>query len=369
MLGMVAQRLRRLTFALACGIGLIGMGLAPAVADDTTPASSAGVARDWSRYPAIAQISGIKSDIYAVGDIHGDYDKAVKLLAAAHLIAGVPSDPKSVEWTGGQNYLVCTGDMIDKGPKSVEVLELMRALQASAQKQSTGTSAGGGGVVVALGNHETEFLASGSKAKKGDFYTELEARGISPDDVAQGRDADGLGAWLRNRPIAAKLNTWFFCHAGDTFGMSVSEIESGVERGIAKDGFGTKLVATTNGIVQAPMGGVPWWLMADAAGTTMPASPVANAPSGAVRLHAYAAALGCEHLVVGHHPTKVKFSETIERPAGEPFAYDGVLFLIDTGMSRGVQDGKAILLHIHTGPSESATAFDESGKETPLWSR
>ena len=92
------------------------------------------------------------------------------------------------------------------------VLRLMRALQTSAQNA-------GGQVIVTLGNHEAEFLAGGGKNTKGaDFENELIALAIDPESVASGTDAEGLGRWLRTRPIGAKVGDWFFCHAGNTGG-------------------------------------------------------------------------------------------------------------------------------------------------------
>ncbi len=359
---------RRPTFlaALALASSALILGAAGADTPATAPVAAStapAFRRDWKSFPAIVQLQNQQNDIYAIGDLHGDYEKAVKLLAGAHLIAGIPSEPKKVEWAAGKSILVCTGDMIDKWTQSVEVLQLMRALQSSAAQA-------GGQVIITLGNHEAEFLAAkGDNKKAAEFQKELLAQSINPADLAAGRDADGLGAWLRNRPIAAKINGWFFCHAGNTFGMSVAEIETAVETGVDKDGFGTFILAQPNSILQAPMGGVPWWLQADAAAIALPSAPLKDSavPAGALRLHKYAAALGCEHLVVGHHPSKISFGGGIERAAGQPFAYDGVLFLIDMGMSHGAQDGRGIVLKIHPGARETAIAIDDTGKETSLW--
>ncbi len=342
------------------------MGIGIALSASPVPATTrtaVPVKRDWHAFPAVAEIQ-TDADIYAIGDMHGDFEKAAKLLVAAGLIAGIPANPKAVVWSGGKSVFVCTGDMIDKWTQGVEVLQMMRALQASAQKS-------GGRVVVTLGNHEAEFLAShGDEKKAADFSQELLAMRIDPADVAAGKDADGLGAWLQNRPIAAKVNDWFFCHAGNTFGVSLKELESSIEKGVDKDGFGTFVLAEPNSILEARMGPVPWWMMAltTQAATQNAAETEPAESSGACILKKYIAALGCKHLAVGHQPGNVSFGGGIERKAGEPFAYDGILFLMDVGMSRGVQDSRGIILKIQHGVKGHVSAVDDAGNERLLWS-
>ena len=128
--------------------------------------------RDWKTNPAIAQYPQLKL-LLAIGDIHGDYPKALDLLTGAGIIKPSPAKPQDVQWAAGDATLVCTGDMIDKWNQGIEVLQLMRALQTSAEKS-------GGKVVVTLGNHEAEFLAAGGKDKKGaEFEDELKKLRIS----------------------------------------------------------------------------------------------------------------------------------------------------------------------------------------------
>ncbi len=79
--------------------------------------------------------------IVAVGDIHGDYEAFVSILREAKLI-----DSRR-RWKGGKATLVQTGDFLDRGPKSREVMDLLMALEKQARKK-------GGQVIVLLGNHE-----------------------------------------------------------------------------------------------------------------------------------------------------------------------------------------------------------------------
>lgn len=71
------------------------------------------------------------------------------------------------------------GDLIDKGPSSVEVIKLLMALQIAATKT-------GGRVVVTLGNHEAEFLVDPNNAKASGpagIDPELAAKGVSCSDT------------------------------------------------------------------------------------------------------------------------------------------------------------------------------------------
>ena len=54
---------------------------------------------------------------------------------------------KQNHWAGGKVTFVQTGDLIDRGPKPREVMDLMMALEKEAAKS-------GGRVVSLLGNHE-----------------------------------------------------------------------------------------------------------------------------------------------------------------------------------------------------------------------
>ena len=78
-------------------------------------ASAAPVSRDWRAHPAIVEVDTAEP-VFAVGDVHGDYVRLVRLLRAAELI------DSQAHWTAGKSVLVLTGDLIDKGPRPVDVL-------------------------------------------------------------------------------------------------------------------------------------------------------------------------------------------------------------------------------------------------------
>jgi hypothetical protein len=79
--------------------------------------------------------------LVAVGDVHGDFDDFCLILRRADLV-----DAQN-HWVGGSSTLVQIGDLIDRGPKGREAMDLVIGLEKEAAKA-------GGQVVPLLGNHE-----------------------------------------------------------------------------------------------------------------------------------------------------------------------------------------------------------------------
>lgn len=90
-----------------------------------------------------------------VGDIHGELAGFREILRNAALI-----DAKD-RWIGGDCILIQTGDVIDRGPCSREVIDLLRSLQ----KEASDTNSE---VIRLCGNHELMLL------QKYYFYTNFD---------------------------------------------------------------------------------------------------------------------------------------------------------------------------------------------------
>jgi bis(5'-nucleosyl)-tetraphosphatase (symmetrical) len=104
---------------------------------------------------------------YLIGDVHGCYDELIALL-------------KQVDFTPGQDTLWLTGDLVARGPGSLEVLRFVKSL--------------GDSVRMVLGNHDLHLLAvfAGiSRNKPKDRLTPL----------LDASDADDLINWLRRQPL------------------------------------------------------------------------------------------------------------------------------------------------------------------------
>ena len=118
--------------------------------------------------------------LYAIGDIQGCKATLDRLLAA------IAFDPAN-------DRLWLVGDLVNRGPKSLEVLRWARAL--------------GDRVTCVLGNHDLHLLgrvAGTAKEKKRDTL----------DRVLAAKDRDELIDWLRRRPLIHVDDSFMLLHAG-----------------------------------------------------------------------------------------------------------------------------------------------------------
>ncbi|KAL3914283.1 MAG: hypothetical protein SGPRY_007677 [Prymnesium sp.] len=81
------------------------------------------------------------SRLFAIADLHGDLERSQSALSLVGLVNS------SFGWSGGSATLVQTGDLVDRGPQSLEVMRFFDDLEQQA-------SAHGGRVVRLIGNHE-----------------------------------------------------------------------------------------------------------------------------------------------------------------------------------------------------------------------
>jgi bis(5'-nucleosyl)-tetraphosphatase (symmetrical) len=106
---------------------------------------------------------------YAIGDIQGCCDELRALLAR-------------LNFSADRDELWFVGDLVNRGPQSLDTLRFVRALGANA--------------TVVLGNHDLHLLAiaygTKRKPKEGDTL----------DDVLQAPDREQLLEWLLGRPLA-----------------------------------------------------------------------------------------------------------------------------------------------------------------------
>jgi hypothetical protein len=224
--------------------------------------------------------------------------------------------------------LVVAGDLIDKGPQPIEVIEFLMALETDA-------AASGGRVVVTLGNHEAEFFVDPKNSAadaSGGVDVELKADGIPPADVANGQDP--RGAWLRNRPFAARVGGWFFSHAGDTGGRTIAGLESLLESAVnAHPDFNDPAIMGDSSILESRN----WY----------------GDPSVVSR---NLSAIGARHIVFGHDPKALG-------PRGAiAVGPNHQILRIDCGLSPLVNDSSGKLLRIRqSGTQDIAEELDSAG--------
>ena len=105
--------------------------------------------------------------VYAIGDVQGCYDELVQLL-------------DKINYKADRDQLWFTGDLVNRGPKSLQTLRMIRAMDANA--------------IVVLGNHDLHLLATA--------YDHLKpGKKDTLDDILDAPDREDLLDWLRYRPL------------------------------------------------------------------------------------------------------------------------------------------------------------------------
>lgn len=146
--------------------------------------------------------------IIVIGDLHGDFSIAIKILKHANLI------DENHEWIGGKNMLVQTGDLFDRGIQVRKLLDLFMRLQKEAKKA-------GGDVINILGNHE--LIQYQYKIHPWTYFkmfiNDLDTFADNEEKRIKLLSKDGYyGKWLTNLPVAvieSKTKT-VFVHGGIT---------------------------------------------------------------------------------------------------------------------------------------------------------
>jgi bis(5'-nucleosyl)-tetraphosphatase (symmetrical) len=108
---------------------------------------------------------------FAIGDIQGCYDELVALL-------------DRIDFDSGRDRLWFTGDLVNRGPQSLAVVDFVRGLGDTA--------------TVVLGNHDLHLLAC---AYVDDFSP---GRKDTFQDVLESPKRDGLLTWLRQQPLIVR---------------------------------------------------------------------------------------------------------------------------------------------------------------------
>jgi hypothetical protein len=179
--------------------------------------------------------------VAALSDVHGMYHSLTSLLTHAGFI------DSHLNWSAGKTLLIVVGDSIDKGPQSIEVLDLWISLQAEAKSA-------GGELVHLLGNHEAEFLADpNDDSKATELLHELKDQGIPVTDLTRKTSARGI--FLHSEPLAAKVGNWLFGHAGLFPKMSWNDFKARAEKTLTAGNYGDSFLSGSDSILEAKN----WW--------------------------------------------------------------------------------------------------------------
>lgn len=126
---------------------------------------------------------------YAVGDIQGCFEEFHRLL-------------RLVDFAPGRDRLWLVGDLVNRGPGSLEALRLVKSL--------------GNAAITVLGNHDLHLLTVAAG------HTRLHRRDtLRP--ILEAPDREELLAWLRTRPLIHAEGSFVLVHAGLIPGWTVAE--------------------------------------------------------------------------------------------------------------------------------------------------
>ena len=144
---------------------------------------------------------------YAIGDIQGCYDPLQRLL-------------EQLRFDPAQDKLWFVGDLVNRGPQSLEVLRFVKALGASA--------------ITVLGNHDLHLLAM-------DAGHGRQHKGDTLDAVLTAPDREELLHWLRHQHLAWREDDYLLVHAGVLPSWSVDDtlrLAAEAETALQSDDYG-----------------------------------------------------------------------------------------------------------------------------------
>ncbi len=118
--------------------------------------------------------------IYAIGDIQGCFDELLRLL-------------DTLSFNEHTDQLWFAGDLVNRGPKSLETLRFVKSL--------------GDAAITVLGNHDLHLLAASCAPK-------IAHKKDSLLPILEAPDSDELVDWLRHRPLFHFNDDFCLVHAG-----------------------------------------------------------------------------------------------------------------------------------------------------------
>ena len=141
------------------------------------------------------------SRVLAIGDVHGMYEKLIKLM-------------DKIRFNPDEDLLIFLGDYIDRGPDPGRCLQYIFALQQQYPDV----------VVCLMGNHEV-MMSSYFMQKRGSYNnlivdyagSWLDNGGLETLKQLDEMDADTkeeLLQWVMNLPVKYQYQDYFFCYAG-----------------------------------------------------------------------------------------------------------------------------------------------------------
>lgn len=353
------------------------------------------------------------SRVVAFADVHGAFDDWTTLLQELGVV------DEQYNWSGGDTHLVSLGDLIDRGPDSRKVVELLMKLDGQAAQA-------GGAVHMVLGNHEimvmtgdlryvsaaefAAFAADETQAERDELYAQYRRFNPAGEEAAvrqafddkfpagfialrKAFSRDGvLGRWLIEQPFIIRVNDKVYMHGGIS---SAAAEESIAALNQKLQGELQDFLASMDALRAA--GVMPWYVdyynrlvfLNARAREFVEANPDTQADwfadmqkvfemqqafvfsedspnwyRGTAFCHPYAESfnterflkrVGAKQLVMGHTPTRGNVHERME----------GLAIRLDTGMLTSVYKGRASAL-VSQGGSDHVRYLGSSEQAQPV---
>lgn len=296
-----------------------------------------------------------KGRIVAIGDLHGDWRKAVESLTAAGVIR-VREEDQEILWTGGDAVVVQLGDVLDRGDHEIAIVMLLRDLHKQALEQ-------GGAVYMLNGNHESLNICGDFRyVTPGAFVESAMYAGLAEQDLKEWdmlarirysvyRPGGPMAMELAKNPVVLIVNDTAFAHGG----LLPAHVNYGIEK------LNQETSQWIRGEHKADGGKAPPPFLAmgnsDSVMWTRAQSkekwPSPNERYGACRaLNQALSKVGAARLVVGHTP----------QLGGANCACEGQVWRMDVGMSYGVLNRPVQVLEIVRDPrtkSDTVRVLDD----------
>ena len=357
--------------------------LASVIVAIALPGLAATIQDDWQ---GVARI-------VAIGDIHGDYDNYIAVLTNAGVVN------RRGRWAAGKTHVVQVGDIPDRGPDTLKIIEHLQKLEKQAKKA-------GGRLHLLIGNHEhmnitgdlryvhpgeyEAFETRNSKQLRNNYYAyvvntleqqreALLASGanashlpVPNEDFKRDWYADhplgfvehrlawqqggALFEWIAAHNTVIRINDVLFLHAGlsaELVPLSITDINDRVRAELNREDFeGEPLGTADNG---------PLWYRGLARGDESAERPALDS----VLTH-----FDAEMIVLGHTPDLNAITPR----------FGGQVVIIDTGISAYygghlasllIEDGTATAIHgdhrlaLPTNTAEILPYFEALAAEMP----
>jgi hypothetical protein len=166
-----------------------------------------------------------RTPLFVMADTHGEFEIAAQLLQRHGVI------DEQLHWAFGKGHLAVLGDMFDRGPNQTELVWLIYKLEAEAARA-------GGGVHLALGNHESMVFMGDERYLNPKYRHVASLLGVERHTMLWSEQSL-LGQWLRSKAAMFRLGDYLCLHGGVSRelidrGLTLSQINQTVRAALTE---------------------------------------------------------------------------------------------------------------------------------------